>query len=86
MKLMIAIIRDPDCDAVIQALTGDNFRVTRIASTGGFLRRGTATLLIGLEEDRVNTAIALIRRTIAPGGEEKNATVFVVPVDSYQQI
>ena len=54
MKMIIAIIRDADSDLVTQALTAGNFRVTRIASTGGFLRRGVTTLLLGVEEGQVD--------------------------------
>ena len=36
MKLIIAIIRDIDNDPVSQNLIAAGFRVTRIASTGGF--------------------------------------------------
>jgi len=42
MKLIIAIIHDEDNDRVSRMLTGENFRVTMIASTGGFLRSGAA--------------------------------------------
>ena len=47
MKMMIVVLNDQDGDPVIKALVDDEFRVTRIASTGGFLRRGNSTLLIG---------------------------------------
>jgi len=87
MKMIIAILRDNDCDPVIQGLTEQNFRVTRIASTGGFLRRGTGTLLLGVEDNRVDTAIDLMRaRASAASGDEKSATIFVVPVENFQQI
>jgi uncharacterized protein YaaQ len=84
MKMIIAILKDNDCDTVIQSLTSSNFRVTRIASTGGFLRRGTGTLLVGVEDDNVDAAINVMRASV-PKSEEKSATVFVVPVESYQQ-
>ncbi|MDO9131259.1 MAG: cyclic-di-AMP receptor [Anaerolineales bacterium] len=87
MKLIIAILRDSDSDPVTQALTAAKFRVTRIASTGGLLRRGTATLLIGVEDDRVDAAIQLLReKTPASAPDQKRATLFVVPVDKFVQI
>jgi len=87
MKMIIAILRDHDCDPIIQALTDQNFRVTRIASTGGFLKRGTGTLLLGVEDDRVDAAIDVMRRKAsAASGDEKRATIFVVPVENFQQI
>ena len=87
MKMMIAILKDSDCDPVIQALTEQNFRVTRIASTGGLLKRGTGTLLLGVEDDQVDRAIDVMRRrATSTSGGEKRATIFVVPVESFQQI
>ncbi|MHB8089058.1 MAG: cyclic-di-AMP receptor, partial [Anaerolineaceae bacterium] len=44
MKMIITIIKDNDTDALTKALTSDGFRVTTIASTGGFLRSGVSTL------------------------------------------
>lgn len=87
MKLVIAIIRDMDCDPVTQALTSQDYRVTRIASTGGLLRKGVATLLIGVDDDRVDPAIQLLRETTtqAPEGQ-KRATIFVVPINKHIQI
>ena len=87
MKLVIAILKDADSDPVVQALTSGQFRVTRIASTGGLLRRGVATLLVGVEDDKVEAAIQTIRAgTPTPAPGEKRATVFVVNVDRYIQI
>lgn len=87
MKLIIAILRDADADPVTQALTAARFRVTRVASTGGLLRRGVTTLLIGVEDPQVEAAIAVLRQTCAPAAEgEKRATVFVVPVEHFEQL
>ncbi len=87
MKMIIVIIKDPDADPVTQALTAENFRVTRIASTGGFLRSGVATLMIGVDDADVDAAIRVMRASLGeskPG--EKRATLFVVPVEKYEQV
>ncbi|KAF0106844.1 MAG: hypothetical protein FD146_2202 [Anaerolineaceae bacterium] len=87
MKLIIAILSDHDADPVTQALTAGRFRVTRTASTGGLLRRGATTLLIGVDDNQVEAAIAVIRETCAPAAQgEKRATVFVVPVERFEQV
>ncbi len=87
MKLIIAILKDADSDAVIQALTSAQFRVTRIASTGGLLRRGVATLLVGVEDEKVDAAIVVIRAsTPEPPSNEKRATIFVVDVARHIQV
>jgi uncharacterized protein YaaQ len=87
-KLIIAVVRDTDGETISKALLEDNYRVTVIASTGGFLRRGNATLLIGVEADRVQGAIQLIREQSAPSIDPglKRATIFVMAVDQYEQI
>ena len=47
MKMIVAILQDEDTEAVTQALINSEFCVTEIASTGGFLRQGSSTLMIG---------------------------------------
>ena len=87
MKLLFAVLKDDDVDAVIQALTKDDFRVTRVASTGGFFRKGSTTLLIGVDDDKVETAIQVLRdKTTVEPNEQKRATVFVVPVSRFEQL
>jgi uncharacterized protein YaaQ len=87
MKLIFAIVRDSDSDLVTEGLTSADFRVTRVASTGGLWRRGMTTLLIGLDADQVDTAIQILRQTCTPAAEgEKRATIFVVPVERFEQI
>ncbi len=88
MKLIIAIIQDHDTDPVSRALTSMNFRVTLIASTGGFLRRGSSTLLIGVEDDQVDQALQVLRDTcsISNAPDQKRATVFVLNVQKTAHI
>ena len=87
-RLVIAILRDAGGEDVLKALLEADFRVTRISSTGGFMRRGTSTLLIGVEKERVENAIQLIREYSAPAinPDLKRATVFVLKVDQFDQI
>jgi uncharacterized protein YaaQ len=88
MKLIIAILKDEDNDAVSKALTEKSFRVTFIASTGGFLRSGRSTLLIGLDDEEVETALDIIRNNCKKPekSDEKRATIFVLKVDKFKQL
>ncbi len=87
MKLMIVIIRNEDYETALQALIKQEFRVTYIASTGGFLRRGNTTLLIGTEEGRIDQAMEIIRNSCSPAESgQRRATVFVVNLDSFEQL
>lgn len=88
MKLIIAIIKDEDNDKVSRGLTKSDFRVTFIASTGGFLRSGRSTLLIGVEDEQVEEALEVIRNNSKKPekSKEKRATIFVLNVDQFTQL
>ena len=88
MKLMIVILDDKDADRVVDALIEKEFRVTRVASTGGFLRRGNTTLLTGLQPERVDEAIAVIRevRSEPQAAERRRATIFILDTEHFEQI
>lgn len=88
MKLIIAIIRDEDNEAVCQALVGANYRVTQVASTGGFLRKGSTTLMIGVEDERLQGALKVIREHTTQPQEPgmKRATIFVLNVAQFTQL
>lgn len=84
MKLVVAVVQDLDADDVIDTLTGQNYRVTRVASTGGFFRQGNTTLFCGVADERVPQLISLLRKTckrrsrmmpIAPHSAEHPMTV-----------
>jgi uncharacterized protein YaaQ len=88
MKLLIAILRDQDTERVVQALVIAGFRVTRVASTGGFIRRGSSTIMIGLEESQIDLAYQTIRKHLSPSDEStsKRATLFVLDVAEFSQV
>lgn len=62
MKLIVAIVQDQDAISLIDDLTEHKYRVTKLASTGGFLKSGNTTLLIGVEDEEVNKVIGIIER------------------------
>ncbi len=88
MKLIMAIIKDEDNDRVSKILTDEKFRVTFVASTGGFFRSGRSTLIIGVDDDRVEKALQIIKENTAipESAEEKRATVFVLDVEEFSQL
>ncbi|MDQ3043717.1 MAG: cyclic-di-AMP receptor [Chloroflexota bacterium] len=94
-KLIIAVVQNEDADNVVDALLEDEFRATRLASTGGFLRRGNTTLMIGSDEDQVDRVLGLIRKharsEAAPADtgaatQPAAATVFVLDLEEYQRL
>ena len=60
MKLIVAIVQDEDSQRLINELMTESFRVTKLATTGGFLRSGNTTLLVGVEDGQTDGAIAVI--------------------------
>ena len=54
MKLVLAIVQDDDALDLIEELNDKGFRVTKLATTGGFLKSGNTTLMIGVEIDKVD--------------------------------
>jgi uncharacterized protein YaaQ len=87
MKLMFVIVRDSDAGEVVQALVENKHRVTRVASTGGFLRRGNVTLMLGVEQDKIQAVIDLLRQVCCPSEDmQHRATIFVVDMPYFEQI
>lgn len=62
MKLIIAIIQDEDAGDVISALNEKEFQVTRLATKGGFLRKGNTTIMTGVENVKVEEALKIIEK------------------------
>ncbi len=89
MKLILTIVSDSDSEAVSQNLVSHGFRVTRVASTGGFFRKGSSTLLIGVADEEVDKAIESIRQAISPATTEadtQRAILFVLNVSHFTHI
>src|ERR671938_2024703 len=61
MKLVLAVVQRQDAGELIEALTAQGHRVTRISSEGGFLREGNVTLLIAVEDQAVDPLLRTIR-------------------------
>ena len=80
MKLAVFVVENNRVDATVDAMVGQGFRVTRLASTGGFLRRGNTTLLVGMEDTDVDRAKNVVH-TKAPG------TFFIaLDLDRYERL
>ncbi len=61
MKLVMSIVQSDDAGRLVDALTAAGYRATTISTTGGFLRQGNATILVGTEDDRVSHVLELIQ-------------------------
>lgn len=61
MKLIIAIVNNDDSNEVQSALTENGFFVTKLATSGGFLKKGNTTFFIGTNDDKVDSALEVIK-------------------------
>ena len=63
MKLVMSIVHSDDARPLIDALMQGGYRATMISTTGGFLREGNATILVGTDDDRVPDVLRIIRES-----------------------
>jgi uncharacterized protein YaaQ len=93
MKLIIAVVQNEDADDVVDALLEARYRATRLASTGGFLRRGNTTIMLGVQDDQVDDVLDIIKRNAKPrpvAGQgdqvQAAATAFVLELEQYERL
>jgi uncharacterized protein YaaQ len=71
LKLVVAIVTDQDAGPIIDALVEQEYRSTRINTVGGFLKRGNATLLVGVEDDQVEDVKRIMRENSRPRTDDR---------------
>lgn len=71
MKLVMAIIKDDDVFNIMNELSAAGYGVTKLASTGGFLKVGNTTLICGVEDNQVDNVIEIIKKE----GHSKNQLI-----------
>jgi len=88
MKMIMAILVDSDSNAVLKTLHDAGYPMTVIDSTGGLLKRGTSTLVAGVNDNQVDTVINLINQecSLSVNPIKKRATIMVFDLDHFEQI
>jgi uncharacterized protein YaaQ len=61
VKLILAVVQHQDAGRLVDALTAQQFRVTRISSEGGFLREGNVTLMLNVADEQVDHVLQIVR-------------------------
>lgn len=61
MKLIVAIVQESDSTRLINALGDANFQTTKLATTGGFLKEGNVTLIIGCQDESVSEVLSIMK-------------------------
>ena len=85
MKLVVAIIQDKEAGKVVDALVQRGYGATRINTVGGFLRRGNATILTGVDDQETAAVVGILRDICAnvpsgPGETRGAGVAFILPV------
>lgn len=83
MKLIVAIVQDQDAASLIEDLTDHEYRVTKLTSTGGFLKAGNTTLLVGIEEEHIKSVVDLIERNCKTREITTSLLTVTMPGDTY---
>lgn len=86
MKLVLAVVHRDDADGCASALTGAGVPVTRLQSSGGFLGRGNATLLAGVDASRLDEVVELLRRHAHARVEEVGMPLAVESVGMFASV
>ncbi len=63
MKLLIAVVSNDDVRSLLNGLVEAGYRATKLSSTGGFLRKGNTTLLLGAEDRDIDELLRIVRTT-----------------------
>lgn len=88
MKMILAIINQDDANMVVNALMQEGYSVTKLSTTGGFLRAGNTTILVGVDDEKVEKVMGIIRkqshsrRQVIPTANEVGTTYYpTMPVE-----
>lgn len=84
IRLIVAVVQDKDAIRLIEALLAKGYRATKLASTGGFLKEGNTTLLIGTDKAKVSDVLEIIKKVCKSRDQLVTPLTPVGgPVDSY---
>ena len=78
MKLAIVVLSNAQADEAVDALLKAGHRVTRLASTGGLLRQGNTTLLVGAEDRSMEEIMGILRKRAS------GALIAILPLERYE--
>jgi uncharacterized protein YaaQ len=79
MKMIMCIVDDMDAYSLIEGLTKRTIQVTKLTSSGGFLKKGNTTLLIGLEDSQVREVVELVKSMCHPRNEIVSVEPMALP-------
>lgn len=84
MKLILAIVQDKDSQRLANKFIDANVRATKLSTTGGFLKSGNTTFIVGIEDERVDEVLAIIKDTCESREQYLTAPISLdTSMDSY---
>lgn len=89
MKLIFAVIHDEDANKAVKKLNQNNFGVTKLSSSGGFLKNGNTTLMIGVEDEKVEDVMKILESECAKRTEVEIAAPYPpggIPMLNYSHV
>ena len=69
-KMILAVLQGDDYNSVVNALNQAGFFVTLLQSSGGFLKRRSVTVMIGVDATRLDEALAILKERAGQRKEE----------------
>ena len=79
MKLIFAIVNNDDSSVVANKLTASGFSATKLATTGGFLKAGNTTFIVGTDDEKVDDVISIIKEHSKKRSQIMPATASITP-------
>lgn len=86
MKLIVAIVQDADVEFLMDELVENNYRVTKLASTGGFLKSGNTTFLTGVEDERVEDCVEIIKENCSSRTTSTTMMNVASPAEAHSRV
>ena len=84
MKLILAIVQDKDSNRLSEEFVENNIRATKLSTTGGFLKEGNTTFIVGIESERVSETLSLIETVCQAREQYMTSPISLDPtVDNY---
>lgn len=84
MKMVVLLVKENQSALLSEALMRSDFRVTKISSTGGFLRKRVETLLVGVNKEQVPIVLEKVRDVAEKSGED--LTYFLMDVARFERV
>lgn len=83
VKLVIAVVQDTDAGSLMETLIEHGFRATKLASTGGFLKKGNTTIFAGVEDEEIPELLTVIKEKCCFATQAFTPASTGGPIESY---